>query len=254
VALDGTGYGTDGHIWGGEFLVADYKKCDRVAHLEYLPLPGGTLAIKKPFRTAIGYMMALGIDLDRKLPPFKHSDEIELNIIKNQVEKRVNTPLTSSMGRLFDAVAALTGVRGIIQYEAQAAIDLETCASAAADETKNYPYSIAEQGGVNIIKVRDLIDAVIKDWHAKRPNPVIAARFHNTIARMITEISLAISKKTGIKEVALSGGVFQNRLLSRKTRTLVESAGLKVYTHRQVPCNDGCISLGQAAIANFSEE
>jgi hydrogenase maturation protein HypF len=253
VALDGTGYGTDGHIWGGELLIADYKKFDRMAHLEYLPLPGGTLAIKKPIRTAIGYLMELEL-VDRKLPLFKQIDEVEREIIKKQVEKKINAPLTSSMGRLFDAVAALIGVRSVIQYEAQAAIDLETCAREAAEETEDYPYSLVEQNGVSIIKIRDLIVAVIKDWHDRRPNPVIAARFHNTIVRMILELCQAISVKTGITEVALSGGVFQNRLLHGKARAMLESAGLTVYTHHQVPCNDGGISLGQAVIANFSEE
>ncbi|GAG14491.1 unnamed protein product, partial [marine sediment metagenome] len=135
VALDGTGYGTDGHIWGGEFLVADYKGFTRVAHLEYLPIPGGALAIRKPYRTAVGYLEALGIGTDTKLPFMDNIDGEEIDIIKEQVEKGLNAPLTSSMGRLFDAVAALTGVRGVIDYEAQAAIDLETLAFTAEDET-----------------------------------------------------------------------------------------------------------------------
>jgi hydrogenase maturation protein HypF len=252
-ALDGTGYGTDGHIWGGEFMTADYKTFTRMAHLEYLPLPGGAIAIKKPYRTAIGYMMALGMTIDRKLPLFKHSDKKELEIIKSQIEKQINTPLTSSMGRLFDAVAALIGVRSVIEYEAQAAIDLEMCASGASDEKEIYPFTITGEAGVRIIRVRDLLAAIINDWHAKRPRAIIAARFHNTVARMILEACQPISKKANIKRIMLSGGVFQNRLLLRKTKSLVESAGLRVYTHRQVPCNDGGISLGQVVIANFSE-
>ena len=143
--------------------MADYRNFTRIAHLEYLPLPGGTLAIKKPYRTAIGYLMALGIDSDRKLPPFKQSDEVELDVIKRQIEKNINAPLTSSMGRLFDAVAALIGVRSIIEYEAQAAIDLETVASEAADEIDSYPFSVIEQDGESIIKIRDLLIAIIKD-------------------------------------------------------------------------------------------
>ena len=253
VALDGTGYGADGHIWGGEFLIADYKTYNRMAHLEYLPLPGGALAIKKPIRTAAGYLMILGF-VDRELPPFEEINEEELSIIKRQIENNINAPLTSSMGRLFDAVAALIGVRSIIQYEAQAAIDLEMCAGEAANEDKSYPFSVEERNGISVIKVRDLLAAVINDWQAKTPRAMIAARFHNAVARMILELCQAISKKTGIKQVVLSGGVFQNRLLTRKTRALVESAGLRVYTQRQVPCNDGGVSLGQAVIANFSEE
>ncbi len=253
VALDGTGYGTDGNIWGGEFMVADYKGFKRAAHLEYLPLAGGALAIKKPYRTAIGYLTALGIELDRNLPLFKEVNKGEIAIIKNQVEKGFNAPLTSSMGRLFDAAAALCGVRGVIEYEAQAAIELEMAADEAPDEKGVYPFSYEKQADVNIIKVADLLKAMIKDILNDTPQAVVAARFHNTIARMILETCQKIAKESGIKRAALSGGVFQNRLLLRKAVPLLESAGFEVYTHRQVPCNDGGISLGQVVIANFSE-
>jgi hydrogenase maturation protein HypF len=250
VALDGTGYGTDGDIWGGEFMAADFKNFKRMAHLEYLPLPGGALAIKKPYRTAIGYLLALGIDLEKKLPFLKQIDEREIAIIKNQVEKNFNAPLTSSMGRLFDAVSALNSVRGIIEYEAQAAIDLEMLAYNAPDETGGYPFSLDKNDGVSIIKIRDLLQAIVKDILKGIPQAVIAARFHNTIAQIILETCRNIAGATGIKRTALSGGVFQNRLLLRKAIATLESAGLEVYTHRQVPCNDGGISLGQVVIAN----
>jgi hydrogenase maturation protein HypF len=253
VSFDGTGYGPDGKIWGGEFLLADYRESTRMAHLEYLPLAGGALAIKKPYRTAIGYMMSLGIELDRNLPPFKQTDDTEMAIIRNQLEKDINAPLTSSCGRLFDAVSALIGVRGIIEYEAQAAIELEMLAYDEAGETASYPFSTTEQDGVTIIKVHDILAAVIDDIHNNIPKAKIAARFHNTTAQMILELCRAISNRTGIKKVALSGGVFQNRLLLRKSTALLESDGLEVYTHRQVPCNDGGISLGQVVIANFYE-
>jgi hydrogenase maturation protein HypF len=251
-ALDGTGYGTDGNIWGGEFMVADYKDFKRVAHLEYLPLPGGALAIKKPYRTAIGYLLALDIGLDKKLPILKQVDAGEISIIKNQIKQNINVPLTSSMGRLFDAVAALTGIRGIIEYEAQAAIDLEMLAGEAPDETGYYPFSFAEKDGITVIKIRDLLNAIVLDIKDHGRQSIIAARFHNTIVRMILETCLIIAKETGIKRAALSGGVFQNRLLVRKTVPLLESKGFTVYTHRQVPCNDGGISLGQVVVANHS--
>ncbi len=254
VALDGTGYGTDGHIWGGEFMVADEKEFKRAAHLEYLPLPGGALAIRKPYRAAIGYLLALGIDLDKKLPFLKQVDTEEIAVIKTQVEKGFNTPLTSSMGRLFDAVAALSGVRGVIEYEAQAAIDLEMLAYDAPNENGYYPYSLEKKDGISMIKVRYLLEVIIKDILNATPKSIIAARFHNTVAQMILEICQSIATETGIKRAALSGGVFQNRLLSRKTVSLLESAGFEVYTHRQVPCNDGGISLGQAVIANVNKE
>ena len=254
VSFDGTGYGTDGKIWGGEFMVADYKEFTRMAFLEYLPLPGGALAIKKPYRTAIGYLLSLGIDLDRQLPFLKNVDPREIEIIESQIEKGINAPLTSSIGRLFDAVSALIGVRGVIEYEAQAAIDLETLAVKAVNESARYPFFIKKHDDINTIKVHDLFAAILNDLHNHTPRARIAARFHNTVAQMILEMCQKISPKTGITGVALSGGVFQNRLLLRKVVSLLESAGLEVYTHRQVPCNDGGISLGQVVIAQFNEE
>jgi hydrogenase maturation protein HypF len=232
-------------------MVADYKEFTRMAYIEYLPLPGGALAIKKPYRTAIGYLLALGIDLDRKLPFLKNIDPAEIDIIKSQIEKDINAPLTSSMGRLFDAVSALIGVRGIIEYEAQAAIDLETLAGKADNESARYPFSVTKQDDTSIVKIHDLFAAILNDLHNHTPRARIAARFHNTVAQMILEMCQKISPRTGITSVALSGGVFQNRLLLRKAVSLLESAGLEVYTHRQVPCNDGGISLGQVVIANF---
>jgi hydrogenase maturation protein HypF len=254
VAFDGTGYGTDGNIWGGEFMVADLKSYQRLAYLEYLPLPGGALAIKKPYRTAIGYLLELGIKLDKNLPLLHNIDSRELEIITSQVEKGFNIQQTSSMGRLFDAVAALTGVRGVIEYEAQAAIDLEMVAYVAPDETGYYPFAVKKQGDTSFISVKSLFNAVIEDIRKKTSHAIISAKFHNTVAQMILETCQSILTKTKINEVALSGGVFQNRLLLRKATALLESAGFKVYTHRQVPCNDGGISLGQAVIANYAVE
>jgi hydrogenase maturation protein HypF len=158
------------------------------------------------------------------------------------------------MGRLFDAVSAIIGVRGTIQYEAQAAIALEVLAHPADSETDLYPFSIVDENGVNIIKIHDLLAAIIGDLRRNTPKEVIAVKFHNTIAHMILGTCKHISGKTGIEEVALSGGVFQNRLLLRKSVARLESAGLKVYTHHQVPCNDGGISLGQVVIANYNPE
>jgi len=254
VSFDGTGYGTDGTIWGGEFMTADFQGFTRTAYLEYLPLPGGALAIRRPYRTAAGYLLALGIGLDENLPFLKIINRQETDIIRNQVEKNINSPLTSSMGRLFDAVAALTGVRSVIQYEAQAAIDLETFATGAAGETGEYPFSITERDGRRTIGLRGLLEAVIDDIHSSVLQPVIAARFHNTVAGMIVKLCQSISTETGLTGVALSGGVFQNRLLTAKAVDGLTAAGFRVFTHRQVPCNDGGISLGQAVIAHHSQE
>jgi hydrogenase maturation protein HypF len=255
VAFDGTGYGTDGTVWGGEFMIADYKGFTRIGQLEYLPLPGGALAIKKPFRTAIGYLFTLlGKDALRgNLSLIEETDRTELDIILKQVENSLNTPLTSSCGRLFDAVSALIGVRREIDYEAQAAIELEMLAYDSPDRSGSYPVSITEQSDLYVIGLKDLLSAVIDDLQSGTGRATIAHRFHNSIAGMILEVCRKISGNSGIKQAALSGGVFQNRLLLRKTIDLLEKAGLEVYTHRQVPTNDGGISLGQAVIANFRE-
>lgn len=254
VSFDGTGYGSDGNIWGGEFIVADYQQFTRMAHLEYLPLPGGALAIKKPYRTAIGYLSSLGINFGSNIPLFNHIDDIELNIIQSQLAKKINSPLTSSCGRLFDAVAALIGVRSEIEYEAQAAIELEMLARDEPGDNGVYPFSMIEHDGVSLIKLQDLFTAIISDLRGNVPQASIAAKFHTTVALMIVELCQIISAKTGINQVALSGGVFQNRLLLRKSVALLEAEGFDVFTHRQVPGNDGGISLGQVVIANFSSE
>jgi len=256
VAFDGTGFGGDGNIWGGEFLLADYRGFTRMAHLEYLPLPGGAAAIKKPYRTAVGYILSLlgETALQAHVPFLSGVENAELDIIRQQIDKKINSPLTSSCGRLFDAVSALIGIRGEIEYEAQAAIELEMLAYDEVNETGCYPFNVIEQDGISIIKLRDLLSAIIHDLSGNTTQARIAARFHNTIARIITKLCQIISYKTAIAEVVLSGGVFQNRLLLRKTISLLEANGFKVFTHRQVPCNDGGISLGQVVIANFAPE
>ncbi|NWF77734.1 MAG: carbamoyltransferase HypF [Chloroflexi bacterium] len=269
VAFDGTGMGADGNIWGGEFLVADYRNFTRVGHLEYLPLVGGAAAIKRPYRTAIGYVLTLlGENAlstviatlnevkgkQSQLASIGQVTEVEIEIIKRQIERKINSPLCSSMGRLFDAMSALLGIRGEIDYEGQAAVELEmaTYDEACAGVQESYPYRILEDRGVRIVQLRDLLSAVIEDLHQGVSKGRISVKFHNTVARMINEMCLLIAEETSITHVALSGGVFQNRLLLRKTVNLLESNGFRVFTHRRVPCNDGGISLGQAVIANFA--
>ncbi|MEE9528938.1 MAG: carbamoyltransferase HypF, partial [Dehalococcoidia bacterium] len=274
VAFDGTGMGSDGHIWGGEFLVADYYSFDRVGHLEYLPLPGGDAAIKRPYRTAVGYVLSLlGKDTLKaiiasgaKHPPVAfigEVSEIEVGIIKRQIESGLNSPLTSSMGRLFDAVSALMNIRGEIDYEGQAAVELEMAAyachceehsdEAISNDKECYPYRIIVDEGMRIVQLRDLLSAIIEDLEQGISSGRISVRFHNTIAKMTDEMCRLIADETGINQVALSGGVFQNRLLLRKTIKLLENSGFQVFTHRQAPCNDGGISLGQVVVANFAE-
>ncbi|MEA1872194.1 MAG: carbamoyltransferase HypF [Chloroflexota bacterium] len=273
VALDGTGLGADGHIWGGEFLVADYRNFRRVGHLQYLPLPGGDAAIKRPYRTAIGYILTLlgenalnaviaSEAKQSQLASIGQVTEVEGEVIKRQIERKINSPLTSSMGRLFDAISALLGIRGEIDYEGQAAVELEMAAfssviarevdEAISHAQESYPYRIIEDEGIRVVRLSELLSAVIEDLHRGISRERISVKFHNTVARMVNEMCHLIADETGISNVALSGGVFQNRLLLRKTVSLLESSGFQVFTHRHVPCSDGGISLGQAVIANFA--
>jgi hydrogenase maturation protein HypF len=245
LAFDGTGYGTDGAIWGGEILVADYAGFERVAHLEYLPLPGGDAAIRKPWRIAVGYAHALGLDIS-DLPFMRTLDSQAVNVVRLQVDKRLNTVSTSSMGRLFDAVAALAGVRTKVSYEAQAAIELEVLARDHVAGAELYPYQLQDQ----IILLKELISAVIESIRRNESPALIGARFHKTIAALSVDTACQIREQTRLNEVALSGGVWQNKLLFELTMAGLEKNGFRVYFHRQTPANDGGIALGQAVIAN----
>ncbi len=253
VAFDGTGYGSDGTIWGGEFLVADWKGFKRVGHLEYVPLPGGAAAIKKPYRMALSYLYTLlGENFDLEGLPLGGINPAEVEIIKQQLKRKINSPLTSSAGRLFDAVSALVGVRGEIDYEAQAAIELEMLAADAMD-AKAYPFVINGEEGTGVVRLGELWSALVRDVKDKVPTPIISLKFHNAVAEITAEMCKLVSKDIGIKRVALSGGVFQNRLLLSLTMAALQKEGFDVLTHCLVPPNDGGVSLGQAVIANFYE-
>jgi hydrogenase maturation protein HypF len=245
VAFDGTGYGTDGAIWGGEFLVADYGSFHRVAHLKYVPLPGGDAAIRKPYRAALAHLWAAGVDWDDRLPAVAAAPLGERPILLQQLKQGVSVVSTSSVGRLFDAVSSLAGVRQEINYEAQAAIEFEMLVEDRVGEAYSFSLSGEE------IDVSPCIRAVVADVRAGIPAGVIAARFHNGLAQMVCEVCLCLRKETGLKEVALSGGVFQNVALLGRALPLLQEAGFTVYIHRLVPPNDACISLGQAVIAGI---
>jgi hydrogenase maturation protein HypF len=253
VAFDGTGYGTDGTVWGGEFMVADWHCFQRKGHLEYVPMPGGAAAIKKPYRMTLSYLYTLlGEDVSLEGLPLSHTRPAELLIIQQQLKRNVNSPLTSSAGRLFDAVSALVGVREEIDYEAQAAIELEMLAREDKPDRESYPLSIIEREGTRVVKLGKLFSAIMRDVRNHTPVPLISLRFHSAVAEMIAATCRLISTETGINDVALTGGVFQNRLLFRLTISALRRDGFSVITHHLVPCNDGGISLGQAVIANFS--
>ncbi len=262
VAFDGTGYGADGAIWGGEFLVADYRSFWRSAHLKYIPLPGGDAAIRRPYRTALAYLWAAGVPWEEDLPPVAAASPVERAVLIRQLEQGLNTTPTSSVGRLFDAVAALAGVRQEINYEAQAAIELEMLvqedeAGAYAFELTTHPTSHQRPATGNEqtatgINPAPVIRAVVADVRAGVPAGVIAARFHNGLARMVRDVCLRLREETGLEVVALSGGVFQNVTLLGRVVPLLEASGFTVCTHRLVPPNDAGISLGQAVIAGVS--
>ncbi len=272
VAWDGTGYGTDGRLWGGEFLVADYRGFRRAAHLEYLPMPGGEAAIRNPYRLAIGYLYAL-TGRPPSIPPNFGGEglpsprvgggaggggcagEEELRVIQQQVDRGINCPQTSSGGRLFDAVSALLGIRECITYEAQAAVELEMAVEGlriANCEMRNYPFGVEEGGDGMVIRLRPLFDALLADLQDRVTVGEMAYRFHVTVAEMMQVVCERIARETGLRTVALSGGCFQNRLLLESVVPRLRGVGLRVLLHRQVPCNDGGISLGQAVIAHFA--
>ena len=253
VAFDGTGYGADGTIWGGEFLLADWHSFQRVGRLEYVPLPGGAVAIKKPYRMALSYLYTLlGEDLSLEGLPLSKLNPGEVDIVKQQIKRGINSPLTSSAGRLFDGISALAGVRGEIDYEAQAAIELEMLAPDESGEGEAYPFSIVEEQGIKVVKLGELVSSVVQDIRDRIPVPVISVKFHRTMAQIVIEMCKAIARENDINKVALSGGVFQNRLLLKLAVSALHKEGFTVLTHRLVPCNDGGVSLGQAMVANFS--
>jgi hydrogenase maturation protein HypF len=247
--LDGNGYGEDGAVWGGEILLGDYRQYERLYHLAYVPLPGGDLSIREPWRTALAHLHRAGLDWEPDLFPVSYAEELKtpewdaLDILKQQIESGVNSPQTSSMGRLFDAVAALLGVRQAVNYEAQAAIELEFLVDQS--EINVYPFEVHEQ----VLDPAPMLAAILNDLRAGAPVPVIAARFHNTIADLMQRICIQIRSETNIDEVALSGGVWQNMTLLSKTVSKLYEHGFIAYLHHQVPANDGGISLGQAAVA-----
>jgi hydrogenase maturation protein HypF len=215
-------------------------------------MPGAAAAIERPYRMALSYLCALlGRDVvTSELPFLEGVGREEIDLVVRQVERKLNAPLTSSCGRLFDAASALIGVRGAIDYEAQAAIELEM----AADEGRcaAYPFSIEEQGEVSVVRLRELFEGLLEDLKGGVPRSAMSTKLHGTVAAMVAEMCLRLAAETGIRRVALSGGVFQNRLLLRLVAAALGEADFDVLTHAKVPTNDGGVSLGQAVVAAFA--
>jgi len=246
VAFDGTGYGTDGTLWGGEFLVADLAGFERAGHLRPVPMPGGAAAIRQPWRMAAAYLRAA----------FPGGPPAGLDVVKRNArnwaaiislaERGVNAPVSSSAGRLFDAVAALLSVRDTINYEGQAAVELEQLADPG--EAGSYWAAVTGQGPF-CIEGSDLVRAVAGELAEGTPAPLIAARFHNGIAALIEDGCVLARERHGLDTVALSGGVFQNVLVTERAAVRLAARGFRVLLHSRVPCNDGGISFGQAVVA-----
>jgi hydrogenase maturation protein HypF len=248
VAFDGTGYGPDGAIWGGEFLVADCCDFTRAAHCRYLPLPGGAMAIRQPWRLAAWILAELYGEQVATLPiPFVRSLPPEWTTVLKAAEKRINTPLTSSAGRLFDAAAALLGIRGSIHYEGQAAVELELAAGSQAGRLLPYKVSEGSPGQLDFLPTFAAMTELLQKGELPAE---LAASFHNTVAAAIVDMVKRIKKESALRKVALSGGVFQNLRLLAAVEGQLKAEQLTVYRHRRVPTNDGGLSLGQAVIAS----
>jgi len=254
VAFDGTGLGDDNTLWGGEFLVCDYKNFERKAHLQEIPLLGGERAISEPARLAAIWLYFIYKDKFLNLKNIgliKKIDKGKWRALKSMYISGLNTPLSSSMGRLFDAVAALVLVKDKARFEAELAIKLQKIAMDYRLKSAGYRFNILKGKNKYILSPLPMFKEIIGDLASGEPKEKVAYRFHLTVAGMIKKMSLALRKETKINRIALSGGVFQNNLLLSLSLDLLYKEGFEVFTHRKLSCNDSGISLGQAAIANF---
>lgn len=254
VAWDGTGYGTDGHVWGGEFLLADLAGFERVGSFQEVAMPGGEAAVREPWRMAAVFLQAaygeaMG-ELD--LAFVRRLDRSAWRLLSRAAERGLNAPPTSSAGRLFDAVASILGLRDRVDFEAQAAMELEGLAEPEADRV--YAVDLPEKDGRTVVRTPDIVRGVVDDLLAGVSADRIGSRFHATLADVIVKTCSRLRERSGLDRVALSGGVFQNVRLSRLAVDGLRRAGFEVYTHHQVPPNDGGLALGQAAIAARLQE
>jgi hydrogenase maturation protein HypF len=241
VSWDGTGYGTDGSIWGGEFLLIDEESFRRVAHFRQFRLPGGDIAVREPRRTALGVLYEIWGDKgisDRRLAPITSFSESELVVIRQMLSKGVRSPITSSAGRLFDAVASIVGLRQRVTFEGQAAMELEFAIEQDTHET--YPFELTD-GLPSMVDWAPMIAEMLLDLQKGESSGRISAIFHNTLA----EIIVAIARRVGEPRILLTGGCFQNRYLVEHAVRRLSDAGFKPYWHQRVPPNDGGIALGQ---------
>jgi hydrogenase maturation protein HypF len=273
LCFDGTGYGSDGAIWGGELLFADYRGFRRLAHLRYTPLPGGDSAIRHPARAALAHLWAAGVPWTDDLPPVAATTEAERRVILRQLETGFNAPLTSSAGRLFDAVAALVGLSPAVTYEAQAAMEFENLTprprvrpeeGEPRDRTHHpspewrgaggevYDFALLPTDPLQL-DARPVLAAVAADVRAGVPAAVIAAKFHAALAQAAVRLLVRARTETGVNVAALSGGVFQNTVLLAAVSDGLRDAGFDVLIHEKTPPNDGGLALGQAILGGLKQ-
>jgi hydrogenase maturation protein HypF len=248
LAFDGTGYGTDRAVWGGEVLVADYRGFERVAHLRYVPLAGGDAAVHRPYRMALAHLHAAGIAWDTDLPPVAVCPPVERAALAHQLTTGLGCAPTSSMGRLFDAVSSLLGVRHTVGFEAQAAIELESRARGAVVPDGEYAFAIVE-GTPLLIDPAPVLRALVADLRAGVPVGVAGARFHAAVVGLVVELARRVRSERGLATVALSGGVFCNALLLAGAAAALRADAFTVLRHRRVPPNDGGLALGQLVVS-----
>ena len=238
VAFDGTGFGSDGNIWGGEFFTGSIKGLKRAAHLKYIPMPGGEACIREPWRMTFSYLYSI------------HGKIVRNDILDQMIDKNINSPLTSSAGRLFDGVSSLIGVCDFAGYEGEAAIKLEKIISGKEWRVKGkYKFKYAEEDEMIAIEWKPVIKNIVKDLKKGISKSEVSLKFHNAICNMIKETCILLRKKHKINKVCLSGGVFQNKYLKTNAGSILTKQGFKCYFHDKTPTHDGGIALGQAVLA-----
>lgn len=247
VVFDGTGYGSDESIWGGELLLGSYRSVQRVGHLRPVPLPGGDAAVRRPARTALAHLHEAGLPWDDDLAPVAAAEPGELAAVGSMVRSGFGCTPTTSMGRLFDAVASLLGVRQSVDYEGQAAMELEALVGAAEGPSWSLP--VRDRDGILELDPRPVVAAATASVRSGVPVAQAALAFHLGVADAVVTAALAVRAAHGISTVGLSGGVFQNACLTTACRGRLEAHGMRVLVHRLVPPNDGGLSLGQVAVA-----
>jgi hydrogenase maturation protein HypF len=254
IAFDGTGYGTDGAVWGGEVLVAGYKGFRRAAHLGYVALAGGDASVTRPYRMALAHLRSAGLPWCEDLPAVAACPPQERSVLAHQLETGLGCVPTSSMGRLFDAVSSLVGVRHVVDYEAEAAIELESLARGYAGPVAPYAFGLPDgtSTGPLVADPGPVIRAVAADVRLGAEPALVAARFHAGVAALVVELSVRAGEQSGLDVVALGGGVFGSALLLAATERLLAERGFRVLRPRLLPPNDGGLALGQILVGSTS--